>query len=133
MTATLTTGPEQACAAKLARGAQWRAKNPEKQKALHRSYYARHKDEVKARAHRHRVARRELVSSLKAQPCGDCGVSYPSFVMDFDHRPGEVKVGGVGRLATATRQRLLEEIAKCDVVCANCHRIRTATRAGWKG
>ena len=28
-------------------------------------------------------------------------------------------------------QKIQEEITKCEVVCANCHRIRTATRAGW--
>jgi len=46
--------------------------------------------------------------------------------MDFDHRPGEKKSLEVSRLTlTKSIRRVVEEIAKCDVVCANCHRIRT--------
>ena len=49
-------------------------------------------------------------------------------VMEFDHLPGTVKVmnlgdGGARRLG---REKLMEEIAKCVVRCANCHRMRTA-------
>jgi hypothetical protein len=52
--------------------------------------------------------------------------------MEFDHRPNEVKEFNIssGR-HTKTMPRLLEEIAKCDVVCVLCHRFRTARRAGW--
>lgn len=46
--------------------------------------------------------------------------------MDFDHRPGTIKVADVSVLArSSTKERTLDEIAKCDLVCANCHRIRT--------
>lgn len=49
--------------------------------------------------------------------------------MQFDHRPGEAKVAGIARLKNFNHEKLLAEIAKCDVVCANCHAIRTAARA----
>jgi hypothetical protein len=47
--------------------------------------------------------------------------------MDFDHRPDEVKLGSVGSFRK-DRVALLSEAAKCDVVCSNCHRIRTSKR-----
>lgn len=61
----------------------------------------------------------------------DCGESYPYYVMDFDHREGEHKVQIVSILANrGTLKQVREEIAKCDVVCSNCHRIRTFKRLG---
>jgi len=45
--------------------------------------------------------------------------------MDFDHRDPNVKVDHVASMLSAGVNKLEAEIAKCDVVCANCHRIRT--------
>lgn len=83
--------------------------SPEKQ----RDYYAR---------------RRAMVNEVKNVPCMDCGQSYPPCVMDFDHRPGEEKLFNLGRVGAYGKASLLAEMAKCDVVCANCHRMRTAAR-----
>lgn len=58
----------------------------------------------------------------------DCKRMYDPVVMDFDHRPGAVKLGNVGRMGTSSLAKLKAEVAKCDVVCANCHRIRTKAR-----
>lgn len=71
--------------------------------------------------------RRLLLSVLKAAPCTDCASSYPPCVMDFDHRPGTVKLGSVSHLRA---DLILEEIKKCDLVCSNCHRKRTRQRRG---
>jgi len=65
---------------------------------------------------------------LKNAPCMDCGKKYPPYVMDFDHRPGEEKLAPVSRLLLKGVEALLSEVAKCDLVCANCHRVRTYTR-----
>ena len=48
--------------------------------------------------------------------------------MDFDHRDPSVKSFGLttARAMLASREDLMREVAKCDVVCANCHRRRTA-------
>lgn len=51
--------------------------------------------------------------------------------MDWDHRPGTVKSFDIGSAVAKLGiglARLLEEIAKCDLVCSNCHRIRTHLR-----
>lgn len=73
---------------------------------------------------------REYVTDIKTEkPCADCKDFYPSFVMGFDHRDGDQKTGIISQLMNRLSWRqLLEEIAKCDLVCANCHRIRTFMR-----
>jgi hypothetical protein len=69
---------------------------------------------------------------LKDVPCADCGRRYPPFVMDFDHRNGEDKTGNISAMAPRwSWSKIAAEVAKCDVVCANCHRMRTARRSGW--
>lgn len=70
------------------------------------------------------------VRPLKEVPCADCGQSYPHYVMDFDHRPDEVKSFGIAsaRRMSKTLEEILAEVQKCDVVCANCHRERTFQR-----
>lgn len=76
-----------------------------------------------------------VIRDYKQQnPCDDCGLQYPSYVMDFDHVRG-VKTADISRMlsrlsrGTMTFERILDEIAKCDLVCANCHRKRTFTRS----
>ena len=57
-----------------------------------------------------------------------CGLRvYPPYVMEWDHLPGTEKklVLADTRRAAHARQRILDEIAKCELVCANCHRERT--------
>lgn len=74
------------------------------------------------------AANRALVESLKTKPCPDCEKQWKPWQMEFDHRAGTVKVGEVSRMISRTRGKLLAEIAKCDVVCANCHKSRTHWR-----
>ncbi len=73
------------------------------------------------------LAFHEWLQPLKDQPCLDCDGVYPSVSMDFDHVRGE-KVSGISQMWSWGRDRVLEEIAKCELVCANCHRVRTQTR-----
>ena len=67
----------------------------------------------------------QLLRDLCDVPCADCGIRFPSFVMQFDHRDPTRKRFTVSRIITRSREVIVEEVAKCDVVCANCHRIRT--------
>jgi hypothetical protein len=92
-------------------------------KESHRALMAKRR---KRRNDRHRA----IVDRAKSVPCADCGVSYPPYVMDFDHIDAD-KDDVISRLKfSAGTKRLLEEIDKCEVVCSNCHRIRTFTRTG---
>lgn len=70
--------------------------------------------------------RRNWLNSLKSAPCMDCGGVFPPECMDFDHVRG-VKFFNISNICRSM-ESLLHEIAKCDLVCANCHRIRTAKR-----
>lgn len=80
----------------------------------------------RARRNAHQNRLQMIVNSAKSRPCTDCGVQYPSYVMDLDHIRGE-KVMAVGAMVarSVSYERLRAEIAKCDVVCSNCHRERT--------
>lgn len=75
--------------------------------------------------------RRVVLAHLFANPCVDCGESDPR-VLEFDHVRGE-KEGEVSRMAAypVKLNRLIMEIAKCEVRCANCHRRRTGVVRGW--
>jgi hypothetical protein len=70
--------------------------------------------------------------SLKVgRPCIDCGHVFPPQVMQWDHKPGFEKLGDLADFWVHSRQEILDEIAKCDLVCTNCHTIRTFARNGW--
>lgn len=78
------------------------------------------------------VERAQLyVDVFKSAPCHDCGIVYPPVVMDFDHVRG-TKLADISALVSvaASNARLDLEIAKCELVCANCHRLRTFARRG---
>jgi hypothetical protein len=116
-------------------------RDPEQRRAYQRAYQARRLAEdpsyYESQRKLQRAARRRrkdaciaLVKQLKGEPCADCGQRFDPVCMDFDHRPGEQKRTEVSRIAAEwpSMAVLLAEIAKCDLVCANCHRLRTKHR-----
>lgn len=67
-----------------------------------------------------------LLARLKAHPCMDCGGVFPPYVMHFDHRDPTLKRHEVSYwVSCGAISQLLEEVAHCDLVCANCHALRT--------
>ena len=72
--------------------------------------------------------RTEAVAKLKEEPCVECGGRFPTECMQWDHRPGETKFRPISTMSNYSWARILAEIAKCDLVCANCHAIRTRAR-----
>ncbi len=73
---------------------------------------------------------KEYVQLLKMNPCQDCDLFFPYYVMDFDHHAHCTKSGDISRIMSqGSWTKLEEEIEKCDFVCANCHRVRTHDRA----
>jgi hypothetical protein len=70
---------------------------------------------------------RGRVDALKRSPCADCKRKFHPVVMDFDHLDPSKKSEDVARMVgrAASWKAVVSEIAKCDLVCSNCHRIRT--------
>jgi hypothetical protein len=97
-------------------------------KALTRSHYKRKKHSYLKRNLRAYAERRQIVLEAKSRPCADCGVQYPYYVMDFDHRDGGSKEFALNSIQRVTKRAVLREMTKCDVVCSNCHRERTHRR-----
>lgn len=97
-------------------------------KALTRSRYRRKKHSYLKRNLRAYAERRQMVLEAKSRRCADCGIQYPYYVMDFDHRDGNLKRFGLNSVDRVTKRAILPEIAKCYVVCSNCHRERTHRR-----
>lgn len=79
---------------------------------------------------RRRQLRAILNEIKKGKPCHDCKCTYHTEVMEYDHRPEEQKVAPVTRMVIDGygMDAILAEIEKCDLVCANCHRLRTVAR-----
>jgi hypothetical protein len=70
-----------------------------------------------------------LVEFFRTRPCIDCGETDP-IVLEFDH-VGHKELTIAAGIRRRSWQAILDEIAKCEVLCANCHRRRTALRAGF--
>lgn len=101
------------------------------QRAYNVRYYRANRTAELARVRSRQRATIEFLRSLRRVPCCDCESTFEPFQMDFDHRSPHEKAFRLtsGRATLMARDRLVHEAAKCDVVCANCHRVRTARRA----
>jgi hypothetical protein len=97
-----------------------------------RRYYREHSRS--ARLERRRIqltaARRWMAEIKSGVPCADCGAIFPVYVMQWDHLPEFQKIDEVSAMVSSrTREAVLEELKKCALVCANCHVVRTVSRA----
>jgi 5-methylcytosine-specific restriction endonuclease McrA len=103
--------------------------------AYHREHYLANKqryvDQALARKEALRLKRTSyLLNYFASPPCVDCGEDDP-VVLEFDHVNADDKSFDIGHsLPYRNWQSILEEIEKCEVVCANCHRRRTAHQNG---
>lgn len=99
-----------------ASAAKWRAKNPDlaRQRSRNSQLKLRH-------------TRKSELIAYKGGKCTDCGESFPDCCFDFDHRDPAQKSFNLGtRILRLSIADLKQEADKCDLVCSNCHRIRTA-------
>lgn len=104
-------------------------KNIDDRRAASKRHYNANKAKYLERNKAYRQSIKEYIQNIKENtPCTDCGVKYEYYVMDFDHlRDKESDINflmATGRIAAARK-----EIEKCELVCANCHRIRTHERS----
>lgn len=105
------------------------------QRKLGREHYKNNKNKYSESAQRNRpnyVLRNKeyVIEYLKSNPCVDCG-EIDIMVLEFDHREPLLKRGSrISNFYGSSLETLKKEIAKCDVVCANCHARRTAKHFG---
>ncbi len=100
-------------------------------KPCHNKYTRQHYKENKAAylesARRSEKRRMDFIREVKNVPCADCKKRYHYCQMDFDHiEKKDFDIGTDGK--SVSKERLLIEIKKCEVVCSNCHRMRTHKR-----
>lgn len=107
--------------------------------AYGKEHYRKNVDYYKANARRRQRAivtgnKEWLLEYLLNHPCVDFGESDP-IVLEFDHRDGATKIAAVSSLARSgySLSAVQNEVAQCDVRCANCHRRRTHQQRGWWG
>jgi hypothetical protein len=101
-----------------------------------RQYYSENKDKHKkvTRVNGDKARRKAqsfLLDHVKQNPCVDCGETNPT-VLEFDHVRGK-KIRCIGDMIRRGNSLTLikEELSKCEVRCANCHKIRTAKVQNW--
>lgn len=110
----------------------WTEEQRAKQREYNRRSYAKHREQRKREVDQRVRDMQERVTEVKrGTPCADCQQVFHPVCMDFDHVRG-TKVLNVSAavLKGWGWDRLEAEIAKCDLVCSNCHRLRTHLRRG---
>lgn len=102
-------------------------KNPSKEQVQlwNQTYYAKNKDKFRESNRNVREKLRVWYRNLKSTlVCNRCGFAHPA-ALEFHHINPDEKSFEVARLVGmgASERRILEEIAKCEVLCSNCHAI----------
>lgn len=109
----------------------WYDNHKEHVQAYQRTWRKQHTKSIALYNAQRRTLARHIVTIAKQVPCKDCGIQYKPWQMDFDHLRN--KLCNIGRLSLSNLDTVREEIAKCEVVCANCHRDRTYKRGQFYG
>lgn len=104
-----------------------RAENRERQHRRRESAEERLKDVARVAARRKSHVRKLNLLKMD-RPCYDCGGTFPLECMDWDHLPGKEKLFTVSEGKSKSIESVVDEINKCQLVCANCHRVRTCSR-----
>lgn len=87
------------------------------------------KEKQKESGKKVRIRKYEKYFALKDGPCCDCNKRFPPLLMHWDHLGKELKEGGLSQMIKShSWQDVINEIAKCELVCSNCHGLRTIKR-----
>ena len=102
----------------------------EEQRAYDRAWYAKNKAKRIAINKAYALRNAGYISKLKLETgCTDCGYNKHAEALEYDHTEDNKSFDVGSAVARAySIKRILEEIAKCELVCANCHRVRTSER-----
>lgn len=106
----------------------YRERNKERLAAEQKARYRADPEKWKGINRKSKIRLDNVVYAAKSRPCSDCKQTFPSCVMQFDHVRGEKTVDVAVLRNRGNLTKILEEMDKCEVVCANCHAIRTCLR-----
>lgn len=107
---------------------QYRIENLEHLNEYNAKYREENREYLNAYMREHRketaIVTKALVNTTKAIPCISCGISYPTYVMDLDHIDRSTKKFNISTASGRSHKmsKITNEISKCQVLCANCHR-----------
>ncbi len=103
----------------------------ERSKERYTKFSDEQKKVMRDRAKKQSIAPKQFIwDFLKINPCVDCGESDP-IVLDFDHLFDKKKAVSSLASSAVSLDSIKDEILKCEVRCANCHRKKTAIQFGW--
>lgn len=88
----------------------------------------RSKEHIAKRLERERQNKQWMADYKRTHPCTDCGELFHPAAMQFDHLPENSKLKALSEMAAYGLATIQAEIAKCELVCANCHAVRTYNR-----
>lgn len=108
-----------------------------KRRKIWKEYYNKHGSKYRENAvMRNRelkiILRSRMYDYLQGKSCEKCGISDPR-VLEFDHIDPKTKDFSIAKAMhdIMSWDKLLAEIQKCQILCANCHKIKTAAEQGW--
>ena len=99
----------------------YRASHLEESRGYNRKYYSTHVEEFAAKNKPIYQEYRAFLAQLKDVPCAECGESFPTHKMHFHHIDPDSKLFWIAQGGTRSRDKVLAEIDKCEVVCVYCH------------
>lgn len=102
------------------------------QRTYQKNHYKKNVSQYTESNKKHRNSRRKVFYEwMKSKSCVDCGNSDIR-VLEFDHINREDKSFNIStKVSELSFETLMKEIEKCEIVCANCHKIRTAGQFNW--
>lgn len=108
-----------------------------KRREFWKEHYHRYGDKYRERAIKRNKEQRDILKArmieyLSDKSCVKCGMNDPR-VLEFDHIDPETKVIDISKAFKNTMkwEDILLEIEKCQLLCANCHKIKTAEQNNW--
>ena len=106
---------------------QYQEDNTENISKKRKGYYQNNKENISKKQKEYYLKNKAKIDEIKKQPCADCKNTFPTVCMDFDHVRGR-KLYNISNMKSQKWELVEAEIKKCDVICSNCHRIRTHNR-----